>query len=414
MDCSTCRSLFSASFDGRLAGERRQEFQLHVQACASCDSEFALYRRVFSTIRALPDGAAPPFKVPNEVPGSLAASNRFSGRPRFARAAAGFLLMIGLVGTHVLVFQWSRERASVEQRGGNATVQSPTIAPPVLAAANLPGALRDHLEATDLFIRTAGQVPDEAGADGVAFLKADFEGSELQKRSAELRQQIASLPPEQRGPVIQYLDAADEFAGPMQGLLRQPKVSIAAIRGVASRSRVARELDGFRPRVASLPRGQSFAKVCQVSPGGLKPDACLILESKRARLSGTFDGAIAGLEKFPKKYADSPLRNTAEYLLLDTYLACDRYSELIERIPRMRSMRPSGIPSDSLSRFIVVLRTERGETIIHGSSSPIMQRATFDWSSPQFACPPTFLPMKSEVLRPMTEDVAPAPEAPKK
>jgi hypothetical protein len=123
MNCSTCRGSFSGSFDGRLSGDVRQDFIRHVQACGVCGPEYALYQRVFSAVRGLPDGAAPQFRAPAEVPGALYAAQPFGARPRFARVAAAILILIGLASTHVLVFQWSRDHApGTEPRAGGPAI----------------------------------------------------------------------------------------------------------------------------------------------------------------------------------------------------------------------------------------------------------------------------------------------------
>jgi hypothetical protein len=326
MDCSTCRSLFSQSFDERLAGERRHEFVLHLQACQPCEGEFTLYRRVFATIRALPDGEAQPFQAPAEVPGAL---NRFeapSAPPRFARVAAGILILIGLVGTHVAVFQWSRDHASRDRATpGSPTVERPAV--PVLTNAQsmhavLPSALRDHVDATDLFMRTLDKLPDDATARDVA--AADWSVSRLPELTQQLRRAQLEAPPEIRPLVERYLeDAGDDFVPKMRRMIESGQYSVPDIRTAVAMSRVRQVLDRMKFVVAALPRGTAFA-TCRPADdtfGRLTPDGRRFIELKQARLAGQLSLAIDGFDRFDSEFPKSQLTPAATYLQFEAYNA---------------------------------------------------------------------------------------------
>lgn len=335
MDCSTCRGLFSASFDGRMAGERRQEYRLHVEACEPCASEFALYQRVFSVVRELPDGAAPPFQVPNEVPGSLAQASRFAAPPRFARAAAGILLLIGLVGTHVLVFQWSRDQFAGAATSGVTRVD--LVAPRNLpiAEANmgtvLPPSLRDHVETTDLFLRTAAQaaeLPESARARDLA--AADWAISDLERRTAGLREQRFTGPETAR--LIQaYASASEDFAVRMRRILDDPthRGAVRAICDAANESGIVRRIEGIKPVVAPLQLGTSCEAALTPSAAlaGLTPDARLILEAKHASLAGRLPKSIHYFEQFHRDFTKSSLKPLASYLHADALWRSGQYCE---------------------------------------------------------------------------------------
>src|SRR6185369_7147507 len=169
---------------------------------------------VFSAVRGLPDEAAPPFRVPAEVPGALSTAHRF-GRPRFARVAAAVLIMIGLAGTHVLVFQWSRDhaiRSKASEPASPIQPQAGVSAPLAMASISpLPAALRDHVDATDLYIRTAASLPDDPSAVDLA--RADWAGIDLAKRTRDLRGMTLStteVSPEHLNLIRQYLSDVDE------------------------------------------------------------------------------------------------------------------------------------------------------------------------------------------------------------
>src|SRR5262245_8407457 len=240
MDCSACRSQFSQSFDGRLAGESRQRFTIHVQTCEPCSSEYSLYRRVFSAVRGLPEEAPPPFRAPSEVPGSLSTTQATFGRPRFARVAAAVLIAIGLMGSHVLVFEWSRDRASREPGS-----PAPRVSTGELASTMLPAALRDHVDATDLFIRTAANLPDDPGSHDLAY--ADWTSTNLAQRTAELRRQLPTFPEAERRITAQYLaDVEDDFIPKMRALIQNEgdqKVSAKQLRQYAVQNRIVQNGD---------------------------------------------------------------------------------------------------------------------------------------------------------------------------
>jgi hypothetical protein len=334
MDCSTCRGSFSQSFDERLAGERRQEFVRHLQACPPCDAEFALYRRVFSTIRDLPDGEAKPFRAPSEVPGALTRFATPSAAPRFARIAAGILILIGLVGTHVLVFEWSRDQASRGHTGQSERVG--TVSPPTLAATQslnsvLPLALRDHVDAADLFLRTAEKLPDEPSARDV--VAADWAVSklpELTRRLAEdLRSGAFEPPPELKAWVEAYVqDAERDFVPRMQSTIESGTHSVREIRNAAAGSPLYWKLDRMKLMTAAMQRGTSFrnepmARVVL----SLKDDGRRLIETKYARLSGDLSQAIKGFEGFDAAFPKSRLVPAARYLQVEALNAAGNQAQ---------------------------------------------------------------------------------------
>lgn len=415
MDCPTCRSLFSQSFDGRLAGECRQDFAHHVLACGPCESEFALYRRVFSTIRGLPDGEALPFRAPAEVPGALASVQAYSARPRFARVAAGFLILIGLVGTHVLVFQWSRDHAS---RAGVPTSNSQTSSatPPLaVASMSLPPALRDHVDATDLFIKTIAKLPDDAAGRDLA--RADWVASGLPQLTKELRNQSFNVADRWR--VDRYLQAMeDEFVPRMRGLLEgETPQSIAAIRNAAIHSRVRFDLGGMKMLVASLPHGTFFAS----RPAGpeaarLSPDGRLVLASKRARLAGQLPAAIDFLKKFEDNFRkSSSLNPAAVYLQFDALAAAGKWDDALNAVRQSKCVPCTGVTVDSLGQALqfITLRAPAGSG---------MAVQWLDDGDLQFGGSFKFAIIKSEgvpqylvpVPVPVAEDIPEPPAAPKK
>lgn len=334
MDCSTCRDLFSESFDGRLAGERRQTFLIHVQVCRGCEHEFALYRRVFSTIRGLPDGEPRPFQAPAEVPGALtSAPSRFSA-PRFARVAAGILILIGLVGSHVILFQAGLSHGGRGSDSQRVLHEQVTPVAPIAASmisSPLPALLRDHVDATDLFVRTASQLPDDAvGRDVV---RADWAASKLPQLTDELRRSRFELSPERRAIVDRYLDDSEDFVRRLRPLLEddeQAPVPVSEVRDRATLSRLVLYggLESMKPLVAALPRGGSFsARPARGRMLPLGPDGRLLIESKQARLAGDMPQAIAGFRKFNKEFQTSPLTPAATLLQFDSLAAAGQWGK---------------------------------------------------------------------------------------
>jgi hypothetical protein len=402
MDCSACRSTFSESFDGRLADVRRQEFLVHLRACRECESEFALYRRVFSALATLPDGAPPPFRVPSEVPGAFAAPARPASPPAFARIAAGILLLVGLVGTHVLVFQWSRDRASRDPR--------PPVAPPVasLAQATMPGilpsSLRDHVEATDLFIRQAARsahLPEMAEVRDLA--EADWATSNLAKLTAELRD-VSYEGAGDRAQIEGYLRASEDFVARTRRLIESPRTpgGVRAICDAAGQSGIVRHLEVMKPVVAPLSLGTSFTVRQPTAPAvmRLSPDGQLILEAKRCRLAGQLSQAIDGFREFGQKYPKSRLGPIAVYLHQDTLLKAGRYVD---------AKRLSGGNDQWLEQFSIRIQVNDGGYGMWWDQDG-QQRVVRVF---QITRIPT-TPMKSEVfVRPLVDDLG-APEPPRR
>jgi hypothetical protein len=334
MDCSTCRSSFSQSFDERLAGERRQEFVLHLQACQPCDAEFALYRRVFGTIRDLPDGEAKPFRAPSEVPGSLTRFAAPSAPPRFARIAAGILILIGLVGTHVLVFEWSRDHASRGRTGPSDPVA--TVSPPTLAAVQslnsvFPSVLRDHVDAADLFLRTAEKLPDEPSARDV--VAADWAVSKLPELTRRLTEDLRSgafeLPPEHKAWVEGYVqDAERDFVPRMQSTLGSGNRSVGEIRNAAALSPMCGKIDQLKLMTAAMQRGTSFRNQPMASVVlSLKDDGRRFIKYKHARLAGDLSQAIEGFEGFDAAFPNSRLSPAARYLQVEALNAAGNQAQ---------------------------------------------------------------------------------------
>lgn len=389
MDCSTCRSLFSQSFDERLAGERRQAFVLHLQACQPCDSEFTLYRRVFSTIRDLPDGEALPFQAPAEVPGALTQFQASSAPPRFARIAASILILVGLVGTHVLVFQWSRDHASRGTDNGGKAVAPPVVAPVLTNAASmnsvLPSALRDHVDAADLLMRTLDKLPDDPSARDVA--AADWAVSRLPELTEELRRQQFESPPEIRWLVKQYLDEAEnQFVPRMQSAIQNGQ-SVREIRNAASFSNLCRLLGPMKLVVAALPRGTSFG--CQPAPtvfSRLALDGRRLISAKHARLSGQYSRAIEDVKLFDDEFPKSRLRPAAIYVGFDAYNSAGMPGEAWSFVGRSGCVQLSGPPQmviRELGRFVASPMTN--PTWEMKPWEPHQQQVlglTFRWTSP--------------------------------
>jgi len=409
VDCSTCRSLFSESFDGRLSGDRRQGFIHHVQACKPCDSEYALYRRVFSAVRGLPDEAAPPFRVPAEVPGALSTAHRF-GRPRFARVAAAVLIMIGLAGTHVLVFQWSRDHAIRSKSSEPASQVRQEVIPsaPLATVASispLPAALRDHVDATDSFIRTAARLPDDAS--GREFARADWAATDLTRRTSELRKMSLSpaVAAENRAIIVQYLeDMEQDFIPQMRFFIEDNggrTISVRAIRDAALQSSLIwrQDLERMKILVAALPRGTSFSGTSGVAVQGLGADGRLFLEAKHARLAGEFQRAIAGFQRFESEFQKSSLRPAAQYLEFETLATANRLADALNVAGRASCQCAGGAPEMlRAAEWVRLIPLQAELRLPNGFDRPLDHQMTMNGFVIYGRIPP---PLKSEGRAPI-------------
>ncbi|HYC76955.1 MAG TPA: zf-HC2 domain-containing protein [Planctomycetota bacterium] len=352
MRCTTCRDRFSERFDGRLPSALERRVDEHLVACAGCAAEFAAYRRTFEAVRGVVGRRAPAFVRPPELPGArptvepasaVAAARRFAP----ARFAAGLVLFAGLALSHGMVFRWASDHGGAE--GPMLKTQG---GPPALSSSL--GRLRDHVDATDLFLRAASAMPDEAGARGRELLRADLERLELARLTDELSREASLGAADERGPMFgAYLSASSRLLGRLHAELDGG--SLQGVREAAATSTVPGMLAELRPAVMPFASGGTFARrrgALRVAE--LRNDERAFFDARDARLAGDFPKAFRGFVRFQDEYQASKLAPLASYLLAEAYARVGNFGDVPMLLANLEQRGVHFLPSDELVTFAVI------------------------------------------------------------
>jgi hypothetical protein len=362
MRCTRCRNLFSERFDARLAATDAAEFEAHLAACGACAAEYAAFRRVFDAVRALPARrAAPPFRRPAELPAARpAASGALVGAgpgrialfrsPAF-RAAASLVVAVGLGLSHGYAYRTGQAEGDGSDRFRPETAKVPVLSPS--SALTLPSRLRDHVEATDLFVRTASQMPAEARGRGRELLKADFARLELGRFTSELRN--SDLASDDRyGPELRsYFASVGELCDRLGAVFADDASGLDRVRDAVAASPVTRDLAVLRPVVASFGSADTF-KGRTLAKDGWAKDERALYESRDARLFGDLRGAVAGYKRFGGEFRSSAFAPLADYLLAEAYVRGGNYAPAAPLLTRLESRGTTLLPNDNLASLVIV------------------------------------------------------------
>lgn len=363
MRCPSCQDLFSERFDARLSAADAASFDAHLAGCVACAAEYAAFARVFDAVRALgPRRPAPSFRRPPELPAARPAAvveaPAESSVLRFvpARAAAAVLLVAALGVSHSLVFRYGRDVAS-----GPEASRKPVAPPePFLASSvSLPSRLRDHVDATDLFLRTAAQMPADSGARGRELLAADFERLGLAKLTEELREPGAVEGTAHVAQVRSYLAGAAGLFDRLGAVFADPSSDLEAVRATAVASPVTRELAQMRPLVLPVGSGDTFRRPRPFAKARLGRDERALFASRDARLAGDYSGACDGFQKFGSEFRGSALKPLADYLLAEAYARSGNYAPVAPLLAQLEEAGARFLPNDDLAPLVVMLDVER-------------------------------------------------------
>ncbi len=366
MDCTSCRSQFSEALDGRLDLEAQVAVDAHVAACPGCAAEQQLYDRVFSALRAAPPTTVPPrFPLPIEPPGmdsppSIAARRGW----RLGRVAAAVIITLGFVSSNVLLF-----RAGQESAGGDIVHPHVPSNENTLATAasmfSLPSELRDHVDASDLLVRTAGQIPDSMGEHGVDLMRADlarvdFAGLTKRIRGASFERAAGDSAEDIR----RYLRDSEDLLARFDHVLSDPSAGVEAVqqlRMLAKTTPLLNSLEPMRAVVAPLAGGASFrgqkdSKSVETLFARLNSDEMAFLNAKHDRLKGSLRSALNGYGYVESRYADGPVAPMARYFKAETLLQMGSVADaasVLAHLHRDFASLPF-MPGDRLSQIAVL------------------------------------------------------------
>jgi hypothetical protein len=380
MRCNTCRDRFSERFDARLSAGDAAAFDAHLAACGACASEYAAFRRVFDAVRALPARRPPPFRRPAELPGVrppfVAAPTR---APRFRtplRAAAAILVAAGLGLSHGMVFRYGKEVAGEDPGRITSAAENATL----VNSFTLPSKLRDHVEAADLFVRTAAQMPGEMGVRGRELLAADFARLDLPRLTDELRR-TTLVHEADHGPLIRaYFENLARLCDRLEGEFRTGD-GLDGIRDAVTTSPVTRDLAALRPVVMHFGTGGTFKG--RPHSESLRRDERALFESRDARLGGDLYAAVDGYRRFGAKgeFRGSKLAPLADYLLAESYARSGNYGQLPALLQNLEQRGGAVLPNDNLASLGVVLGVANGgvaagrrEIVLVGRQPPMQLR----------------------------------------
>ena len=377
MDCATLKTRWSEVIDGRATRADHDAVSAHFVECAACERAFADYRRLFSRVReAEPKFAAPPkFRLPPELPGM--GDRREASPSRFRRWAAAAVIVGGLVLSHSMTFRIARETNPVG-------VSAVRVTEPPLASAFLPSALRDHVDATDLLVRSAMYMPESAGERAKSLLVADLARLDLDGLSARLRAEGVESHPEHGRTIAAYLQAADAFRHGLCDVMARTadRRLVEQLHDVAQRSDVTRVVEPLRPVVASLAAGTCLTHLPGIETDPrLKPlqaDERVFIGAKQARLEGRYNVAVANYQRFDRELARSPFAPLARYMMAESLYRGGDLARAYGALERCNRESVDALaPGDPLSSLVLLRSVDGSGALIlkfaPGSTFPGMR-----------------------------------------
>lgn len=395
MRCNTCREQFSERFDARLSAGDAVEFDAHLAACGACAAEFAAFRRVFDAVRALPPRRSPPpFRRPAELPGArptvLSAPRTAAWRRPPLRIAAAVLAAVGLGLSHGMVFRYGKDVAGEDPGRIVATPDTATL----VNSFTLPSKLRDHVEATDLFLRTAAQMPDETGSRGRELLQADFDRLDLARLTDELRRTALVQEAEHGSEIRAYFANVSQLCNRLSGEFRGGTGGLEGIRAAVTSSPVTRDLAVLRPVVMPFGSGGTF-KNRPLQASALRKDERALFDSRDARLFGELHVAVDGFRRFggSGEFRGSKLAPLADYLLAESYARSGNFGPLPALLALLEQRGGAVLPNDNLASLGVMFGASnhggalgRQELVMYGMPPTIQLRmvASLQDGRPQF------------------------------